>query len=61
MPMIEHCSDEDCDVDSTTGCCRECGVWHGDPCPVCNGKGYHRGACALSDDIDATGRVTAEA
>jgi hypothetical protein len=59
MP-IDHYSDEDCDVDPATDSCRKCGVWHGAPCPACGGSGYHRGACALMDGIDATGRVTAE-
>ncbi len=26
--------------------CPVCRVWHGDPCPVCGGRGYHNEGCA---------------
>lgn len=36
---------EDCDVDPETGCCRYCGVDHGEPCPVCDKRGFHADGC----------------
>jgi hypothetical protein len=44
-----HTKDEDCDVDPMTGCCRTCGVLHGDPCPECGGRGFHTPGCSESD------------
>jgi hypothetical protein len=41
-----HSRDEDCSVDEAAGCCRSCGVLHGDPCPGCGGSGYHREGCS---------------
>lgn len=47
---LEHDQDEDCapylDADDM---CEICRVWHGDPCPVCGGRGYHRNRCATLD------------
>ena len=40
-----HTRDEDCTVDPADDCCIECGVYHGDPCPACDGRGFHREAC----------------
>ena len=42
-----HIKDEDCQsyIDPTTQCCMMCGVYHGDPCPVCNGNGFHKDNC----------------
>lgn len=48
-PKKEHERDEDCDVDQTTSTCRVCGVYHGDPCEKCSGRGFHRDNCPLSD------------
>lgn len=41
----DHTRDEDCTVvdDECTGC----GVWHGDPCEDCGGRGYHRAPCEV--------------
>jgi hypothetical protein len=36
-----HTKDEECDVDPATDLCRGCGVHHGEPCPVCAGRGFH--------------------
>lgn len=44
-----HDKDEDCDVDPATDLCRGCQVLHGDPCPACGGRGYHRPGCPESD------------
>jgi hypothetical protein len=41
----EHTKDADCTVDPTTDSCRECGVYHGDPCPACDGRGFHVDGC----------------
>lgn len=43
-----HSRDEDCTLDETNTC-TVCGVFHGDPCPSCRGRGYHRPACRESD------------
>lgn len=37
-----HSQDEHCEVDPETDLCRGCGVSHGEPCPACGGRGYHR-------------------
>lgn len=42
----EHSRDEDCDVDPESDCCRLCGVYHGDPCPECRGRGFHVDGCS---------------
>lgn len=42
---MEHHKDEDCDVDPDDDLCRECGVYHGEPCPKCGGRGFHRRVC----------------
>lgn len=44
-PASRHEKDEDCDVDPATDSCRECGVWHGAPCLICAGAGFHRDYC----------------
>jgi|GEM_PF-2276059 len=51
MPLVlDHLKDVDCVVDPVTGLCRECGVYHGDPCPGCGGRGFHSESCpALAD------------
>jgi hypothetical protein len=41
-----HESDDQCAVDPSTHCCRVCGVMHGDPCPICGGRGFHLDGCA---------------
>jgi len=41
-----HEKDEDCNLDPETDECRECGVWHGDPCAACSGRGFHKLDCA---------------
>jgi len=40
MSQPQHSTDRDCRTDSDD-VCRDCGVWHGDPCPACGGRGYH--------------------
>jgi hypothetical protein len=32
-------------------CCRVCGVWHGDPCAVCGGRGFHRIWCSEQEQV----------
>lgn len=41
-----HASDSDCTV-SELGIYSECGVYHGDPCPQCNQRGYHHLDCPV--------------
>lgn len=48
-----HTTDEQCDVDPATDCCRVCGVYHGDPCADCGGTGFHHcrpSPCGLCGD-----------
>lgn len=40
-----HERDEDCDVNPETDTCRECGTEHGDPCPHCEARAFHRKGC----------------
>jgi hypothetical protein len=44
-----HMKDEDCSVDPSTNLCTVCGVEHGEACPVCGGRGFHKEGCAESD------------
>lgn len=44
--VLPHERDEDCDLDPLTDMCRGCGVFHGDPCPRCGGRGFHQGGCS---------------
>lgn len=50
-PDKQHARDEDCDVDPETDTCRvlACQVYHGDPCSVCGGRGFHHDGCPESD------------
>lgn len=43
MPSI-HTQDTDCTLDRGN-CCIVCRVYHGDPCPLCGGRGYHEEKC----------------
>lgn len=50
LPWMEkHETDADCIVSPDTEMCVLCGVHHGDPCPTCNGKGFHAPQCPDSD------------
>ena len=42
-----HSTDADCagHVSRKTLTCSVCGVYHGDPCPLCGGRGYHADNC----------------
>lgn len=40
-----HTQDGDCRVSQVTGCCKVCGVEHGDPCGFCRGRGFHADDC----------------
>lgn len=50
-PNTPHSRDSDCSghVDRDTRLCSVCGVLHGDPCPQCRGRGYHKSGCPESD------------
>lgn len=40
----EHSQDADCTLDED-GMCTICGVLHGEPCPECGGRGFHKPDC----------------
>jgi hypothetical protein len=44
-----HECDGDCTLDED-GCCTECGVYHGDPCEECGGRGFHLPHCSESEE-----------
>jgi len=47
-----HTTDADCTLALRSDCCVICGVWHGDPCLDCGGRGYHNhsaGPCPSCD------------
>lgn len=46
--MIVHDRDEDCTIVDDT--CIVCGVYHGDVCLMCEGRGFHRLGCREDDD-----------
>lgn len=48
--MSNHNRDEDCAV-GDDGCCAECGVMHGAPCPDCGGCGFHTQDCPEMADL----------
>lgn len=45
----DHAQDEDCTVDPETNECIQCGTWHGDPCPDCGARAFHREDCPQMD------------
>lgn len=46
-----HTKDADCTVDPKTGCCFDCGVLHGDPCPGCGARGFHAPGCPVHMEL----------
>ncbi len=46
--MNEHTQDSDCTLNLNDECV-ECGVYHGDPCPDCGGRGFHKSDCPSLD------------
>lgn len=49
-----HTQDSDCTLNSFD-CCTVCGVFHGDPCPECTGRGFHKENCSESDATTESG------
>jgi hypothetical protein len=47
-----HTRDTDCTLDANA-CCVTCGVYHGDPCGECNGKGFHSHECSEMREVAA--------
>ena len=47
MPV--HMKDADCHVDAETDCCVICGTYHGDPCHICGGRGFHMEGCRAAE------------
>jgi len=45
-----HDCDADCAEYLVNGECTICGAYHGDPCPDCNGRGYHLPDCNHVDE-----------
>ena len=45
-PQADHTTDSDCTLD-LDNVCTVCGVYHGDPCTMCGGKGFHNGDCPV--------------
>lgn len=43
--LAEHTKDKDCIVGDVTGWCLICHVAHGDPCPDCGARAYHKPNC----------------
>jgi len=43
--MSDHRRDEDCTIDPATDTCSVCGVGHGEPCPDCGARAFHRRGC----------------
>lgn len=42
---VSHDKDEDCTIDENTELCVGCGVYHGDLCVRCSGRGFHKENC----------------
>jgi len=49
MEQPFHIKDDDCVDFDNTGTCIECGVGHGDPCPKCGARAFHKDGCPMSD------------
>jgi hypothetical protein len=45
-----HATDADCRLDDED-CCVGCGVYHGDPCPECGGRGFHLADCSEIEEV----------
>lgn len=45
---LPHTKDEDCTL-GPDDCCTMCGVYHGEPCPQCDGRGFHREGCLAAE------------
>lgn len=41
-----HTTDADCAPFIVDDSCSTCGVFHGDPCPECQGRGFHKSECS---------------
>jgi hypothetical protein len=53
-----HHHDTDCTISPADDCCAGCGVYHGDPCEDCGGRGFHESACPqLLPEFAAADRV----
>lgn len=44
MSAPMHAHDAECTI-GADDCCTTCGVYHGDACDFCGGKGFHVGTC----------------
>jgi hypothetical protein len=50
--MTDHVKDSDCTVDQATNLCTGCGVEHGEPCPACGRRAFHRDGCPVLGEYD---------
>lgn len=61
MPLTtRHTKDEDCTL-GPSDACTGCGVLHGDACPTCRGRGYHREGCPVLARLHSIARTLSEA
>ena len=44
----EHKQDSECTLDEND-CCVICGTYHGDPCHICGGRGFHMEGCRAAE------------
>jgi len=49
-PESNACDECNLPLDSTDSCPR-CGVYHGDPCPECERRGYHVADCSEMNEV----------
>lgn len=43
--MTQHTKELDCTLDDNMSC-KICGAYHGDPCPECGTRGFHKSDCS---------------
>jgi hypothetical protein len=51
--IVGHTHDDDCTLADDT--CTVCGVWHGEACETCGGRGFHLPSCTGEAEDRAAG------